>query len=391
MITLANARPVLRIPVASAVLRVAARRGLVALPLDPRRLAVLELRSGRILGEVATDFDIEDFALDPDGLRVALRAPDGAIELSALSEAFAAATALAARRDDAAVAPVPPPLATSDEAGTPPAGSSPVAVGVAMAASPAAAVAAVPVGRRPRTITRPIDLHALGPVAPGAPVAREVALELLDRETRTVALWTLRAIAEAWDTRRIGYGNEGRHPYEHEVAALLGMNRGFAVEHLEAAARAPRRPRGRARDPWRAARPRDAARRARDRAPAVAARARHPARRRRAGAVERGRPALRHPRQRSRRGRSSTRRWSRRSSAAGCRGTSSRRCSIRRSPLDPARGGRRGGATRRGRSPGWSSIRSCSPGSAASRRSSGSGWSPGARTGRSRSSSSAPT
>jgi hypothetical protein len=64
---------------------------------------------------------------------------------------------------------------------------------------------------------------------------RGPALALLDRELRRVGLWTLRAIAAAWDSRRIGYGNEGQHPYEHEVAALLGMNAGFAADHLAAA------------------------------------------------------------------------------------------------------------------------------------------------------------
>jgi hypothetical protein len=48
-------------------------------------------------------------------------------------------------------------------------------------------------------------------------------------------LWTLRAISGAWDTRRLGYGNEGHHPYEHEVAALVGKNAGFAPDYLAAA------------------------------------------------------------------------------------------------------------------------------------------------------------
>jgi hypothetical protein len=64
---------------------------------------------------------------------------------------------------------------------------------------------------------------------------RAAALVELDRELRSVMLWALRAISSAWDTRRLGYGNEGAHPYEHEVAALVGMNAGFAQDHLAAA------------------------------------------------------------------------------------------------------------------------------------------------------------
>jgi AAA+ superfamily predicted ATPase len=64
---------------------------------------------------------------------------------------------------------------------------------------------------------------------------RAATLVELDRELRSVALWTLRAISLAWDTRRLGYGNEGPHPYEHEVAALVGTNAGFAPDYVEAA------------------------------------------------------------------------------------------------------------------------------------------------------------
>jgi hypothetical protein len=62
-----------------------------------------------------------------------------------------------------------------------------------------------------------------------------VARDQLDRELRTVALWTLGAIAAAWDSRKLGYGNEGTHPYELEVGAILGMNRGFAGDYLAGA------------------------------------------------------------------------------------------------------------------------------------------------------------
>ncbi|MEO7094293.1 MAG: ATP-binding protein [Polyangiales bacterium] len=66
-------------------------------------------------------------------------------------------------------------------------------------------------------------------------IDQAASLAVLDQELRRVALRSLRAIARAWDTRRLGYGNEGRHPYEHEVAALLGMNAGFANDYVLAA------------------------------------------------------------------------------------------------------------------------------------------------------------
>lgn len=64
---------------------------------------------------------------------------------------------------------------------------------------------------------------------------RAAALIEIDREIRSVMLWALRAISSAWDTRRLGYGNESPHPYEHEVAALVGCNAGFAPDYVAAA------------------------------------------------------------------------------------------------------------------------------------------------------------
>jgi hypothetical protein len=96
-------------------------------------------------------------------------------------------------------------------------------------------VAPPPPVRTAPVIVRPLDVRALAPLSTVTPRDRDDALALLELELRTVALWTLRAIAEAWDSHRIGYGNEGHHPYEHEVSALLGMNRGFAEDHVAAA------------------------------------------------------------------------------------------------------------------------------------------------------------
>jgi hypothetical protein len=73
VISLANGRPQLRQPIASAPVRVAVRRGLVAIRAELRRIALLDLRSGRVIGEISSGEDILDFALDPDGQRIALR------------------------------------------------------------------------------------------------------------------------------------------------------------------------------------------------------------------------------------------------------------------------------------------------------------------------------
>jgi hypothetical protein len=214
MIGLANGRVQLRRPLPTATLRLAARRGLIGLQTELRRIAVFELRSGRVIGEIACEHDVSDFALDPDGQRIALREGETSLQLVSLAEAFAAAAAAVA-----VVADDEPEL-VSDPA--------------VPSAAPAPAPVAAPV--QPRlAIQRPLELRSLWPLEHVPPVERTVALARLDQETRAIGLYTLRAISVAWDSRRIGYGNEGQHPYEHEVAALLDMNGGFAREHLAAA------------------------------------------------------------------------------------------------------------------------------------------------------------
>jgi hypothetical protein len=92
-----------------------------------------------------------------------------------------------------------------------------------------------PSDRLPADPHAAVNVDALEPRRIWKQMPRAAALAELDRELRSVMLWTLRAIAGAWDTRRIGAGNEGAHPYEHEVTALVGMNAGFAQDHLAVA------------------------------------------------------------------------------------------------------------------------------------------------------------
>ncbi len=220
MLSLANGRAVLRRAVPAAEIRVGARRGRLAALVDPRTLLVFDLLSGRVLGEVAIPQDIDqatDFAVDPNGKRAVIRDSNGHLAFLDLD------AAITARRTDAAA------VATEMAIG-----SSPIPVLPSLPPRSLPAPAPAPPRSVP-VIRRPLELSALAPLSTVTPRDRESALAILELELRTIALRTLRAIAGSWDSRRIGYGNEGHHPYEHEVSALLGMSRGFAEDHVAAA------------------------------------------------------------------------------------------------------------------------------------------------------------
>jgi len=202
-------------------LRVANRRGLAITQLDARTVSMLELGSGRNAGTINFDHDVHDLALDPDGRRLAVRAADGSIELHELANLL--------RRPAVDTAPEiepAPELAAADDPDEPELITSACRTGAA--ASPSATAEL----RTPLVCAR---LTALDPRVRPIAIAPSEARAQLDRELRTISLWALEAIAAAWDTRKLGYGNEGKHPYEHEVGAILGMNRGFAAEYRIAA------------------------------------------------------------------------------------------------------------------------------------------------------------
>ena len=202
--------------------RVATQRLVAISQLEPRRLWAIDLRTGRELGNVSCDDDVHDFAISPDGETLVTHAA-GCIELRQLAALFNRRQAV--RVDaleevpDAAPVPVPVPapveLDSEVGGGGEPQGPSLISIGIA---APAALV--VP------------PLHALAPREVPPAIDRDRARQQLDQELASVALWTLRAIAVGWDTRRIGYGNEGRHPFELEVAAILGLTAGHATDHL---------------------------------------------------------------------------------------------------------------------------------------------------------------
>jgi AAA+ superfamily predicted ATPase len=227
-------------------IRLAARRAIAVVQRDPRTLVAIDLRVGRELGAIRCGADVRDLALDPDARRLVLRHGDGGIEVHELAALL--------RRDDAAS---PNELAAAERAGAPhapepgdpsrPASPPDARPTAPRATAPYLHAAAAPSEAETRAAElaelassgdsdwRCPPLIALAPRRRPAPVHRAEALAQLDREMAGVALWTLRAIAGAWDSRRLGYGNEGKHPYELEVAAILGLNRGHATEYVQAA------------------------------------------------------------------------------------------------------------------------------------------------------------
>ncbi|HEV7553838.1 MAG TPA: ATP-binding protein, partial [Kofleriaceae bacterium] len=206
-VSLGTGQIILRCGLPIGPIRIATRAGIAVVVVDQRSIAAIDLRTGRELGTARLNVDIVDHAIDPDGRKLALRDTSGGIELVELPELLFPASPAA----EAATPSTDEPLVETLELAVPP----PVEVAPAPFRCPPL------VGLEPRTRPEPID-----------PMRARVELE---RELRSVALWTLGAITEAWDSRRLGYGNEGRHPYELEVAAILGMGAGLAPEYVAAA------------------------------------------------------------------------------------------------------------------------------------------------------------
>ncbi|HUJ58787.1 MAG TPA: hypothetical protein VLX92_09850, partial [Kofleriaceae bacterium] len=263
IVALGTGQIVQRCALPAAAIRLATRRRVVIALVDPRVLWAFDLHGGRELGTIQLDRDVQDLAIDPDGARVALRAEDGTVELHLLAELVGNKPVPDVRAADAGEPDVRDPDVRGSDAACTAAVEASVeaAVEAVMPASPAESVRH-PDGREAdgreadggRMAFSCPTLYALEPKQPAPVVAQADALAQLEHELKSVALWTLRAIAGAWDSRRVGYGNEGQHPFELEVAAILGFNRGHATDYVEAARdRLAEHEAGLANDPlWRA-------------------------------------------------------------------------------------------------------------------------------------------
>jgi hypothetical protein len=202
--------------------RVACQRAVAIVRVDTRQIDVIDLRAGRALGTFVTQHDIDDFAIDPDGRRIAIRSGDD-VELLDLGEQLRAVAHEAARAN-----------AVNDNED----------VITSAKPTPAEVVVAGAVARAPITIVDdPNDvvalsdhpLLALAPRRAGPRLDRAQALACLDVERDVILARGLCGIATGWDSRRLGYANESSHPFELEVAALLGTSRGHAEGHVAAA------------------------------------------------------------------------------------------------------------------------------------------------------------
>jgi hypothetical protein len=241
--------------------RMAARRGVAAYRIDASRVGLFDLRFGRELGAFVMDAPVDDYAIDPDATRLAVRCGRviDFVDLSKLmlenravrargtlppagssgetAQVHARDSIFAAVRTDSpsldSAPRHPPPL------DPPPLDSRPLdPAAVDAPPEPSADVARPP---SPLTIEAALapdaTLVRLAPRSAAPALARDAALLSLEVE-RALVLARLRAgIARAWDTRRLGYANEGTHPFELEVGALLGTERGHAVDLVDDALR----------------------------------------------------------------------------------------------------------------------------------------------------------
>ncbi|HZS41847.1 MAG TPA: ATP-binding protein [Polyangia bacterium] len=238
------------------------RRGHVLLRQGDRTLVVIEARFGRVLRVIEEESAIDDFAVDAEASRVALySAATQRVRQLAYREFLnpgLRACEPAAERGSRADEPRDnqprnnqprnnerrdnnEPRAGEPRNNEPRDGEGPATSAIARAAAivPARAQSRP----RPSTPAKPLappppdaPLLALEPRAPIA-ADRAQALAHLDAQIDDVAAWCARAIAEGWDSGRIGYASESALPFEAEVAALVGAGAGGRARAQLAAAR----------------------------------------------------------------------------------------------------------------------------------------------------------
>ena len=86
VVNLINGQVRLRHPIPTCELRVATRRGLMAMRTEAEHIVVVDLRTGRVACDLPCAPDIVDFTIAPGGRRIALRRIDHEVELVTVSE-----------------------------------------------------------------------------------------------------------------------------------------------------------------------------------------------------------------------------------------------------------------------------------------------------------------
>jgi len=218
-------------PVRSCV--IAETRGVAVAVTREGRLAAVDLRFGKLLGEADAPIDVDDLAIDSNGKYLAMAGfgEDDALSVVHLSygEVFGTRTRVA----EAAAEPEVPrdaaePAGDGAEAET----AAPASDGSA-AEAPVAAPVIIPDVHLAALGTR---LPALRVAATGAPPYTSPQ-EHLDDLLDFVAARTARAISDAWDSGRLSLATMDTRPFEREVLALVGGRVSGAPDHLAAADR----------------------------------------------------------------------------------------------------------------------------------------------------------
>jgi hypothetical protein len=265
--------------------RFAPRRGYVLLRRGDREMILADLRFGKVLKHVAEPRRVLDLDLDGAAQHIALRLEDESGQIGTVYTTYR--DFLSAASPDAPAAPPPEweeaqepevveaaPAARPEpraarrapgengRSARPPANADREArMAAALAAAAAAAEAeyageaapapalpepspsaateaspspAPPAPREPE-IELPAelpDLAALQPRSRRPLCPRDVSLALLDRYLDLVGAWAEKAIATGWDTGQIVFPADSGHPFEKEVAGILGHTAGHAPDHL---------------------------------------------------------------------------------------------------------------------------------------------------------------
>jgi hypothetical protein len=200
--------------------RFTARRGLAVLLTGPGQLVIVDLRFGKVLRQYQRSQPILDLAIDDAAEHLVLRLGDELVDLhvSDLIAGRSGTSSLIAGEDEA-------PPAEEASAAEPP-----------VAPAPSFPPEPEPPPPAPEEISYDVGpLVGLDPRAQVPTCTTAAALAMLDRYRQLVAALAARAIARGWDTGTIAFVDEGRPPFEREVAALVLGSHGHAQNQLRAA------------------------------------------------------------------------------------------------------------------------------------------------------------